>query len=272
MLIAVVEEQEQIGQMEGSHDAQTTRSNGMQLIARAAAVMRTLAERRSGLGLSELAAAVDLPKSTTHRIVQALHAEDLVVVSGGRPIRLGPGAARLAAATRGTIRDELRPFLEQLSRATNETVDLAVLEGDTLRFIDQIPAPHRLRAVSIVGATFPLHCTANGKALLASLPRKSAAALLPARLPTYTANTITSRTVLWRELDRIATTGVAYDREEHHEGISAVGAVVVDALGSRLAITCPLPTQRFNGREAELARAVSQTAEEATHALGGLSA
>ena len=48
-----------------------------------------------------------------------------------------------------------------------------------MRFVDQVPAPRRLRATSAVGELFPLHCTANGKALLAALPAAEAAALLP---------------------------------------------------------------------------------------------
>ena len=82
---------------------------------------------------------------------------------------LGPLLERLAAATRLTLPERVRPALEQLRAELEETVDLAVLDGAQLRFVDQLPAPHRLRAVSAVGETFPLHCTANGKALLGLL-------------------------------------------------------------------------------------------------------
>ena len=93
-----------------------------------------------------------------------------------------------------------------------------------MRFLDQIPAPHRLRAVSAVGETFPAHCTANGKALLAALPRDQVEHVLPRRLTPYTPNTISSRPALWAELDAVRETGVAYDREEHTLGVCAVGA------------------------------------------------
>src|SRR5947199_201267 len=136
------------------------RRNGVQLIARAASVLRTLADHRAGLSLSELAEAVDLPKSTVHRIVQALEVEDLVA---------------------------------------------------------------------------------------------EAPALLPGRLRVFSSMTITARRLLWEELDEVAATGVAYDREEHTEGISAVGAVLGDAFGTMAAVSVPMPTQRFAGREAEVA-------------------
>jgi DNA-binding IclR family transcriptional regulator len=67
----------------------------------------------------------------------------------------------------------------------------------------------------------------------------------------------------------VARTGIAFDREEHTEGISAVRAVVRDAFGSMGAITIPMPTQRFSGRERELAARLREVAAEATRALGG---
>lgn len=77
---------------------------------------------------------------------------------------------RLAAAARRTLPQLLRPVLEQLHGTLGETVDLAVLDGASVRFVDQLAATHRLRAVSAVGASFPLYRTANGKALLPRCP------------------------------------------------------------------------------------------------------
>lgn len=241
----------------------------MQLIARAARVLRILGAQRTGLSLTELAEAVQLPKSTIHRIVHALRDEELVIVASSGKVHIGPAIGRLGAADRGVRREEVRPHLERLSRELGETVDLSVLDGSELRFIDQIAAPHRLRAVSEVGATFPLHCTANGKALLAALPRASAAALLPARLQAFTGNTITSRTDLWAELDRVRQTGAGFDREEHQRGISAVAMVVRDAFGALAAVSAPMPTQRFLGREDEVTRHVRRMCELATREMGG---
>jgi len=246
----------------------TDRRPGIQAIARAAAVLRALEGEPRGLALGELAAAVQLPKSTVHRLAAALADEGLVTLAGGR-IRLGAELARLGAATRRTLRDDLRPVLEELRAQVDETVDLAVLDGATARFVDQVPAAHRLRAVSAVGAGFPLHCTANGKALLAALPDDQALALLPARLERLTPATITSRAALLEELARIRRAGVAIDREEHTEGICAVGAVVADPAGPVAAISIPVPLTRFAGNEARYAAAVRAAAAAGTALLGG---
>lgn len=246
-----------------------SRGNGMQLIARAAHVLRALGDHRSGMTFSELAEAVELPKSTIHRMVHALRAEDLVTAASTGKVRLGPGISRLGAAAGRVQREEIRPHLERLARELGETVDLSVLDGAELRFIDQIAAPHRLRAVSEVGAAFPLHCSANGKALLAALPHTRVAALLPSRLSAFTGNTITSRPELWAELDRVRETGIAFDREEHQHGISAVAMIIRDAFGSLAAVSTPMPTQRFLGREESVAEQVRRVCEAATRDLGG---
>jgi DNA-binding IclR family transcriptional regulator len=244
------------------------RRNGIQVVARVADVLRALAGSPDGLGLSELALAVGMPKSTVHRLVSALELEDFVTPARAGKIHLGRGIARLGAATRDSVRDQIRPFLLSLHRELEETVDLSVLDGATARFIDHIPAPHRLRAVSAVGAVFPLHCTANGKALLATMPEEQANAALPSRLPALTPKTITTRRDLFDELVRVRTDGVAYDREEHTLGICAVGAVVRDPFGPVAAISVPVPTQRFAGNEAELARVLLETCRACSIELG----
>lgn len=227
-----------------------------------------MARHPHGIGLSELAEQVSLPRSTVHRIVSALEAEDFVLTSKGRKARIGPGLIRLAAGERLDLRSEVRPHLEELSAQLNETVDLAVLDRDSVVFLDQVSAPQRLRAVSAVGTVFPAYCTANGKALLADLPLQTVQELLPARLPERTPNTLTTRRELEDELRSVRRRGFAVDREEHTLGISAVGATVRDSFGAEVAITVPLPTQRFVGREDEIADALRKTCDRIQRDLG----
>ena len=242
---------------------------GVQVIARAAQILRALDGEPNGLSLSQLSERLGLPRSTVHRVVSALAAEGLLAAASpsGR-VRLGPELARLALASRRELRQELRPYMQRLFEDLNETVDCAVLDGDHLRFIDQNAAPHRLRAVSAVGATFPLHCTANGKALLAELAPDEVARVLATRLRRCTPKTITARSQLMAELEVVRETRVAFDREEHTTGISAAGIAVRDPFGSLAAISVPMPTQRFDGREPEIAMALRQVRRDILHALG----
>ena len=172
--------------IETDRDEEKEQRNGVQVLARAATILRLLAADSSGgLTFSELVARSGLPRTTVHRIRGALEHEDFVYTDAatGR-LHLGPGIMRLAMAKRD-LPTVVRPYLEQLSRELNETVDLGVLDGMHVLFIAQHPAPQRsLMVVSRVGARFPAFCTANGKALLAQLPADEIKRRLPKRLET----------------------------------------------------------------------------------------
>ena len=233
-----------------------TRQHGsIQVIARAAAMLRALRESPDGLTPGELASRLELPRTTVHRIASALEDEDLIA-SGRGPrgrYRLGPEIARLAAASTRDIVGLLHPHLVEFSARVNETVDLSLLDGSQVTFVDQVDAPHRLRPASAVGESFPLHSCAPGKALLATLSASRLRALLPARWPAYTAHTITSPQELLDQLDEIRSTGFALDNEEQNDGICAVG-VAITLAGQQLAVSVPMPTQRFAAQRDECAR------------------
>jgi DNA-binding IclR family transcriptional regulator len=227
-------------------------------------------EGSNGMSLGQLAGRVGLPKSTVQRIIAALDSENFVVSasSGGR-LRLGPGLVRIAHSIQFPIAETARPYLRKLSEETGETVDLAVLDGDKAVFVDQIPGSHRLRAVSAIGVSFPLHCTANGKAMLAAM-RDEELSWLKKRmhLTAFTKNSIRSWKKLEQELLRIRETGIAYDREEHSIGISAIGTAIIGFEGEIAAITIPTPTVRFAKSEPELAKALRLCRDAVERILG----
>jgi DNA-binding IclR family transcriptional regulator len=244
------------------------RATGVQVIGRAAEILRTLHDVPEGMTLSQLAQAAGLARTTVHRIVQALQTEGLVTTPDGRgAVRLGPELGRLAAGTSAAIAWSIRPFLEALAQEVNETIDLATLYGTRVRFIDQVVPGRRLRATSIFGEQFPAHSTANGKALLAELPVPTVEATFPAQLERFTANTITTRRELLAELERVREAGVAFDREETELGICAVAAVVANGLGPQAAVTIAAPTDRFHEAQDAFADAVRATARDATASL-----
>jgi DNA-binding IclR family transcriptional regulator len=197
-------------------------------------------DRPEGSRLGELARAVALPKATVHRIVRALADEQLLWSDADGRIWLGPAIGRLAHASSAGLVARLHPVLVDLGQRVDETVDLSVLDGDRMRFVDQVASGHRLRAVSAVGTTFPLHCTANGKATLAALPDRTVELLLPATLERFTEHTVTDRRVLLAELDRVRSEGVAWDRQELSLGIAAVGVALCDGGGPVAAVSVPV--------------------------------
>ncbi len=255
--------------MTASPNAAGRRREGVQVIARASEVLRQLAASPRGLSLAELAARVELPRSTAHRIVRALSHEGFVLASPSGKLRIGPALIHIAVASRRELRHEAAPYLERLSHEVHETVDLGVLDGEDVLFIDQYTSQNVLRIVSEIGGRFPVYCTANGKALLAAMGDDEVDALVPSCLPKHTPATITDRRVLHEELDLVRATGVAYDREEHTVGIAAVATVVHDALGSLAAVGVVLPAARFEAREREVAAALLRTRDEIQSVLSG---
>jgi DNA-binding IclR family transcriptional regulator len=246
--------------MNDSTDNETSPAErqGIQVIARAAALMRALEHRPDGLSLGELAKAVSLPRSTVQRIVDALDSEGfLIAASASSGVRLGPALIGLAAATRFHIAEAARQSLEALSKECGDTVDLSLLVQDKMVFIAQVAGGHRLTAVSAVGVTFPLHSSANGKAVLAAMTEAEFEKVKKRmRLSAVTPKTVTSWDKLERELQTIRKTGLAYDREENSPGISAVAAAIRSPSGELSAISIPAPTQRFKETETELAQAL----------------
>jgi DNA-binding IclR family transcriptional regulator len=228
----------------------TNDKSQVQVIARAATILRALEDENSGLSLGQIAQRVNLARSTVQRIVSALETEKLVIAAtpNGR-VRLGPTILRLAASVRSDFVSLARPFLERLSEELHETVDLSTVKKDHLVFIDQVIGSQRLRTVSAVGETFPLHCTANGKAYLAQLSESAIEALIGRTYESRTPKTLKRFEVLVEELKIARRTGIAFDREEHTLGVCAVGVALHDPLGNAVAISVPVPIQRFPDRQ-----------------------
>ncbi|MFL4986401.1 MAG: IclR family transcriptional regulator [Xanthobacteraceae bacterium] len=238
----------------------TSEKSQVQVIARAAAILRALEEETAGLSLGQIAQRVGLARSTVQRIVAALLAEKLVMAASpnGR-VRLGPTILRLAASVRTDFVSVARPFLTRLSNELHETVDLATVKKDHLVFIDQVIGPQRLRTVSAVGETFPLYCTANGKAYLAELDRGAIERLIGQSYERRTPKTLIRLNDLIDDLTSVRRSGVAFDREEHTLGICAAGVAMRDMLGNSIAISVPVPAQRFYDRQAQIAERLLAT-------------
>jgi len=236
-----------------SHTAATAKDgegkaprSGIQVIARAVSVLRALEDEPQGLSLSEIAARVDLARSTVQRIVAALADEQFLIAATPKSrVRLGPALIRLASATKLELNQLVRPYMEELSRKFDETIDLSVIQGKAAVFIDQIPGNRRLRAVSAIGERFPLHASACGKSLLATLPPEKLDRYLRDKLERFTPNTIVTAQGLRDEIEKVKKNGVAFDLEEHTEGICAISTSFIDPLGRAYALSMPTPATRF---------------------------
>jgi len=237
--------------------AEKTQSNqGVQVISRAADILRSLKNEHKGLSLGQIAERVGLPRSTVQRIVNALQAERLVMASSAEGgFRLGPELQSLAEAGRINIAEVIRPLLTALAKQTGETVDLAVYRQDHMVFVDQVVGTHRLRTVSAVGETFPLATTANGKAALSLMSDDVGAALIARELKAQQSPKRVLSDVI-RDIEEVRKAGLAFDIDEHTDGISAVGAAFKDSNGLIYAVSIPVPSHRFEAKKKQLCGAL----------------
>lgn len=229
---------------------------GIQVISRAAAVLRLLGRETEGLSLGQIASRVNLPRSTVQRIVGALATEGFISTGeGSGRIKLGPEIQSLGLSLTIDPIERLKPMMQALADKTGETVDLAVLRNQKMLFVDQIVGQHRLRTVSSIGESFPLTTTANGKAALARLDEVDASQLIIRELRATGAKNLKISALL-SEIEGIRDGALASDSDEHTDGISALGFGISDPGGEIFAVSVPVPSSRFARIKPQLVEAL----------------
>ncbi|MEO5874206.1 MAG: IclR family transcriptional regulator [Streptosporangiaceae bacterium] len=237
-------------------------------LERAFDLLEHLADAGGELALSELTEASGLPMPTIYRLMQTLVAKGYVrqeaskrYALGPRLIRLGDGAGRLLGAW-------ARPVLARLVDEVGETANMAVLEGDEVVYVAQVPSRRSMRMFTEVGRRVLPHCTGVGKALLAQLPPDTALAIvIRTGMPARTSHTFTSPDGLMRELEKIRRQGYALDDEEQELGVRCVAVPVIGA-PALAALSVSGPSGRMTPETiAEVVPLMRQAAERFAAAL-----
>ncbi len=225
------------------------------MLRRAAAALDEIAAEPGRLRLVDLGERLGLAKSTARRLLVGLVEVGLANVDGQGRFSLGERLLSFGKADGAQIAAIFRPTMERVARATDgETVDLSILRGQRMWFVDQIESSHRLRAVSAVGVRFPLESTANGKAALAALDDADAQATM-SRLSAEAAETLRG------EIAEIRRAGIAFDRDGHTPGISAAAIARRGPGDNVVAISVPAPTERFREKEQRIIAALRAAAD-----------
>lgn len=206
----------------------TDADGGRSLVGRIAAVMDAFDQGESVLTLVELSRRSGLPKSTAHRLAEQLRALGWLE-RDYRGYRVGMRLFQLGglAVEHDQLRDAALPHLHALAKQTGQAVQLGVLDGDEVVYLERIvvgrdPLPTR------PGARMPAYCTGLGKAMLA-FDELATEQVLEGDLPRRTNHTITAPDQLREALDRVRATGVAFDLQEAYEGMGCVAAPIRSA-------------------------------------------
>jgi len=225
-------------------------TGGVQSIERAFDLLELLADAGGTLGLTELSTASGLPLPTIHRLMRTLVNRGYVRQEPSRRYSLGSRLIRLGDMSSRLVGAWLQPYLVDLVTTTNETANLAMLDGDEVVYIAQAPSPHQMRMFTEPGRRVRPHCTAVGKALLAQLPPADVRALLRRTgMPALTSSTITRPDALLTQLDAVRQQGYAVDEGEQELGVRCFAVAIANA-PSRLAISASGPLPRMTDEAA----------------------
>jgi IclR family transcriptional regulator, acetate operon repressor len=248
---------------------QAVSNHGTTAVDRGADLLLRVLESERPVALTELASAAGIPKSTASRLVSVLERRGLIEQDGKRG-RLRPGPAILRVAERGMVERNIvevaGPYLEALSDASGETINLAVPAPMGVQHVAQIDSRHFLGVGQWLGRSVDFHNTANGKVFLA-FDR----AAVPAELPAArTEHTITDTAWLRAELDRVRRVGYATAVDELEVGLAAMAAPVRGARGDVIAaLSISGPTLRMTPeRIAELGPVLISEADTLSRRLG----
>jgi len=201
------------------------------------AILYLLAQRGVA-GVTEVAAELDVHKSTAFRLIGALESGGLIDQDGERgKYRLGLGILRLAAATAGQLElpTESRSICRRLAAELDEAVNIAILDDTEAMNILQEYGTSSITGRNWIGQRTALHATATGKVLLAYADAVTRKRVLGGQLHRFTGHTVTRVAVLEAELATVRRQGWAETSEELEIGLNGVAAPIHDATGKVIA-------------------------------------
>lgn len=218
-----------------------SQGGGVQSVERTFDLLELMADAGGEVMLSDLAEASGLPLPTIHRIMRTLVSNGYARQQPSRRYALGPRLIRLGETASRALGSWARPYLTELTEAIGETSNMAVLDGDQIVYVAQVPSPHSMRMFTEVGRRVDAHATAVGKAMLANLRDEAVAQLLTrAGMRPATERTITTVPEMHEELGRIRKLGYALDDGEQEVGVRCYAVAIPDApAGAAISISGP---------------------------------
>ncbi len=250
--------------------------SNVQSVERALQILEALAVAPGGV--SDVARRVGLPKSTVARLLATLESGRAVERGpDGHSYRVGPALRAMAASVDSSmgLQDMARPTLARLASLANEVAGFSVAEGHVVHYLAQADIDRNVQVRDWSGELVPMHLVPSGLAMLARWPDDEVAGYLARPLEGRTERSITDPDELIARLAEIRKAGHAWGREEFAEGITSVGAAVVDEGGKVLgAVHIHGPTYRFprEGDDDRIAGLVRDAADRLAAAADRLSA
>lgn len=245
-------------------------SESIRAVERALAVLTCFTNQTPELTLTQISEQIGINKSTVHRLLATLERSQFLE----RDTLTGvyrPGNRLLQLAHLALENNDLRrlaiPFLRLLSELHRENVNLSILDGTDVVYLEVIESPQRVKLAAVTGQRLPAFCTASGKSILAFLPDEIVKQSLARGIPQYTQRTLTSPGDLLEDFVRTRERGFAISEQEFEEGINAIAAPIFNAGHQPIAsISVAGPAYRLSKeRMLEISPSVIDTAHKIAH-------
>ena len=250
------------------------RSNFVKSVIKAFDILEIL-DKKHEMGISELSEILEWDKSTVHRLVTTLKQKGYVVQNGSNQkysnsIKLFEMGNNVVE--RLGLRRQAQPYLEKLAGITHETVNLAIIDGKHVIYIDKIESPATIKVDLNIGKKLPIFCTGLGKIMLAYMSESEIKELLSGEaFIQYTKNTVKNIDELMKQLKEIRGKGFALDDEEYVEGLQCVAAPIRNYKSEVVAaVSVAVPKYRYEEGEKNFryTKLVLDTAYEISKELG----
>ncbi|WP_345817073.1 IclR family transcriptional regulator (plasmid) [Paraburkholderia sp. PREW-6R] len=244
-------------------------------------ILQRLVRSSNGLTLSQLATALDIPKTSVLSLLKALTQAGYVHSDGAR-YALGPEALQLGTliAARATAPDVsqlpaiAQPFLESLAEHSGETVFVLTLSEDHeyVVYVARAESAHPIRFMASIGERRPLYSSAGGRTMLAFFSEEEQENYLRALKPiAFTSRTVTDKNRIRKMLRDIRRTGIASTVDDTHVGVSAYGTPVYSSGGGVIAaLVLAAPTERAGPQSERLIALLRESASALSRAMGYL--
>lgn len=242
-------------------------------VKKAIDIINYIADQEHGQGATEISEALGYGVSATYHLLNTLKESNIITQDEKtKKYQLGLKLWKLGmvAYRQNSIAITLKPHLTRLRDYTGETSNLTILDGNEIVYVAQEESDKLIKMFTKTGATAPLHCTASGKIFLAYMEEDQRNETIDSLdLVRFTDNTITDKSLLKEELQRIKESGYGFDIEERDEDVSCIAAPVFGPDNEVMAcISISGPHNRFT-RENKMkwTKIIIEVSKEATDSL-----
>ena len=221
------------------------KSNSVKSVVKAFLLMEEL-DKSGEMSVGDLSERLQMDKATVHRLLNTI--KDAGYISQNPDNKKYSNSLKLLAMgnralEKTGVRHIARPFMEELSERTGETINLGLLVGNKIIYVDKIESSSTIKVGLGIGVSVPIYCSGLGKAILAFTPSDEREELINSIvLVKFTARSITNREHFLRELEKIRKNGYAVDDEEYVDGLMCFAAPIFDFHGNPIAsisVSCP---------------------------------